>query len=217
METRNVTARHFDTGATSTFTIELPDACPRCKRKVHLSTLSTVHDGTTVCSLYRCGGCKSFFISWGPMGHGRQEKSILEPNLYVKQSFDESIEKLSPDFVKIYNESLAAESTSLFTICGVGYRKALEFLVKDFAIKLNPDKEELIKEQLLAKVIRDYIDSKRIKTLAERTAWIGNDETHYERKHEDLNFSDMKRFISSMLFYVTSEMVAIEADSIDKK
>lgn len=49
------------------------------------------------------------------------------------------------------------------------------------------------------------------------TFWIGNDETHYARKHEDLGLSEMKRFIKAMLTYVESELAFEEAESISRK
>ena len=35
-------------------------------------------------------------------------------------------------FLTIYNQSLSAEDNNLDQIAGIGYRKALEFLIKDY-------------------------------------------------------------------------------------
>ena len=51
--------------------------------------------------------------------------------------------------------------------------------------------------------------------MAERSVWIGNDETHYVRKHEDLDVSDMKRFIIAMVRYVDAELAFEDAESIE--
>lgn len=41
----------------------------------------------------------------------------------------------------------------------MGYRKALEFLVKDYAIFLNQEDEDKIKNASLSSCINNYIDN----------------------------------------------------------
>lgn len=81
---------------------------------------------------------------------------------------------------------------------------------------IHPNDTEKIQSELLGASI-NRIENNRIKTLAQRSAWIGNDETHYARKHEDLGLSEMKRFIKAMLTYVESELAFEEAESISRK
>lgn len=109
-----------------------------------------------------------------------------------------------------------AESQRLYRICGVGYRKALEFLVKDYLRRKNPDDSDKILAEPLGSCIRK-LDDPRIKVLAERSVWIGNDETHYVRKHDDLDLEDMKRFIKAMLNYIESELAFEEAEAIPRR
>ena len=45
-------------------------------------------------------------------------------------------------FADIYFESLKAEKLGLSEIAGMGFRKAVEFLVKDWAIHLKPSDRE---------------------------------------------------------------------------
>ena len=93
-------------------------------------------------------------------------------------------------------------------ICGVGYRKALEFLIKDYLIKKIPRDEEIIKKKLLKDCIKDHIDSTKIKTIAEKAAWLGNDETHYVRKWEDKDLTDLKNLINITVHYILMELQA---------
>ena len=86
----------------------------------------------------------------------------------------------------------------------LGYQPRFENIVWE-------DKDELLGASI------NRIENNRIKTLAQRSAWIGNDETHYARKHEDLGLSEMKRFIKAMLTYVESELAFEEAESISRK
>lgn len=52
-----------------------------------------------------------------------------------------------------------------------GYRKAFEFLVKDYSVSEIPDNESEIKSMSLSQCIKKYIDDVRIKTLVERSAY----------------------------------------------
>ena len=64
---------------------------------------------------------------------------------------------------------------------------------------------------MLSKCITNYVDNEKIKTLAKASAWIGNDETHYVRKHQDYNVQDLKRFIKATVAYVEYELSFTEA------
>ena len=131
-----------------------------------------------------------------------------------KTFFSKGITEISPQFVTIYQQAESAENHSLSEICGLGYRKALEFLIKDYCIFLHPDNEEAIQKKFLSNCIKDYIDNPRIKALAEASAWLGNDETHYIRKHPAYSISDLKVFINATVAFIDSELAVIEAEKL---
>lgn len=66
-------------------------------------------------------------------------------------------------------------------------------------------KPESIKSLMLSPCINKYIDNPKIKTLATASTWLGNDETHYVRKHEDYNIEHLKVFISSVAAFIESD------------
>lgn len=142
---------------------------------------------------------------------------FVEPIKFTKTVFDKKIIKLSPLFDKIYNQALVAETSCLDEIAGLGYRKSLEFLIKDFAIHENPEDEDKIKSMPLAACIKNYIDSPNIKTLATRSAWIGNDEAHYIRKQENRDVSDMKSFIQATVYFISMILITEDAASMEPK
>jgi hypothetical protein len=113
----------------------------------------------------------------------------------LSQDFDETVKNISADLIKIYGQHYSAEQDGLLGICGMGYRKALEFLIKDYLISKSPSNKDEIEQKLLGKCINDYIDDTRIKEMAKKAAWLGNDETHYVRKWEGKNLEDLKRLI----------------------
>ena len=105
------------------------------------------------------------------------------------------IEKLSPSFISIYKQALATESLNLTQVTGLGLRKALEFLVKDYAISKYPNDEEIIKKKNLGSCISDYFKDDYLKGCAQRATWLGNDETHYLRLWENHDIEDLKKLI----------------------
>ena len=113
--------------------------------------------------------------------------------------------------MKIYHQAEIAENSKLKELCGIGYRKALEFLIKDYAISKHPEAQEEIEKSSLSKCIDKFINDNKFKTLAKAATWLGNDETHYVKKHENYNVQDMKRFLSAAIAFVEYELTCDEA------
>lgn len=134
----------------------------------------------------------------------------LFPITIQRSEHSETIKTVSPDFVSSFGEAEVAEKHGLKMICGPGYRKALEFLIKDYVIGSHKDKADEIKKLNLGKCIQDYVADGKVKLVAARAVWLGNDETHYERKWEDKDLNDLKTLIGLTVHW-------IEMDELTKK
>ena len=188
-----------------------PDICPHChKHQVpkYISGLRyTIAPGgdmiKVVEAFFQCtnSDCNKGFIAYYHAG------CLIDTSIgtFEKKEFSEIIETISPQFSIIYNQAYFAEQNNLNQITGVGYRKALEFLIKDYAIKNNPPEEESIKKELLMQVITKYIDDSKIKDVAKRAVWLGNDETHYIRKWEDKDLSFLTKLIDLTIHWIEAE------------
>ena len=191
--------------------------CPMCKHaikpfKMYGVYYSTGENQKNVTLLYRCQNCYDSFILQFDDVYSTTSRSMFEnttkhvkisPIKFKEQTFDDLINNTSPTFVKIYNQALSAETQGLDEIAGIGYRKALEFLIKDFTISKNPDKEDEIKKCLLGKCINEYIDNPQLKTAASRAIWLGNDQTHYVQKFEDKDINDLKLLIRLTVHWIS--------------
>jgi hypothetical protein len=129
----------------------------------------------------------------------------------------QTISKVSPDFCAIYDQAYKAEQYGLGLVAGPGYRKALEFLIKDYIISGFTEKDEAlaakkatVEKTLLGTCIAAYIKSEQIKEIAKRAAWLGNDETHYVRKWEDKDLKDLKKLISLTIHWIEIETLTGE-------
>ncbi|MDY5635237.1 MAG: hypothetical protein SPF57_02590 [Streptococcus orisratti] len=203
--------------------IDTPSTCPHCGR-----TMSPQHVGESRSSdkssysnkghfsvIFRCSfeDCLKYFVV--EYIHSEPSRGIAVDYSYrppIKVRLPENVEKVSPTFVEIYSQATVAESEKLDQIAGVGYRKAAEFLIKDYVISKNPDDEETIKKNMLGKVISDYLsDFPKLQALAKSVAWIGNDETHYVRRHNNKDLQDLKRFILASAQFIAADYDADDA------
>lgn len=198
---------------TSSIKMNIPDICPHCGKSllpIHLISLDVYScNNQGIASIYLCNSCNQFFftISYRPDYYNETVfLALTYPVLKESVKISSSVEAISPNFVKIYNQAINAENNELDEICGMGYRKALEFLIKDFAIYKFPEKSEDIIKCTLSNCIKKYCTNDRIKTLATACAWIGNDECHYIRKHEDYSVESLKAFINATVTFIESEL-----------
>ena len=112
--------------------------CPYCHSKITPDYLFC-HEGCVfaLCTNSNCG--KHLILTHDSLG---QYTVVPQNSLPKSKSFSTIIKDISPSFDSIYNQAFCAEQLSLDQICGVGYRKALEFLIKDYQIStLESDAE----------------------------------------------------------------------------
>lgn len=212
------------------FTIQIaapPDQCPRCHHHIdpvwrfaRFDAVFPTHGDLEVQAVYQCprAECKQLFIALFEFPN-RQMLSALnamistfklkrtEPLSPKTQEFPAEITKVSPSFVRIFNQALAAEAYGLSDIAGPGYGKALEFLIKDFLVASHPEDAAIIKVELLGTVIRNRVSDPRIKDCAERGAWLRNDETHYERRWANKDIQDLKTVITLTVNWIHSSLL----------
>jgi len=209
-----------------------PDECPICHRTI---IPEIPYQGFVTQDLlemyFRCPNpnCSRLFIalyrfdpgiSQGkPTQHFNYERSLpVEPKPIIVTA---DISELSPSFVKIVAQAQSAEDQGLDEIAGPGFRKALEFLIKDFAISLTPDDEARneIRRVPLNTVITKYLSGEKLPVVSKRAAWLGNDETHYERRWVGKDLQDLKKLIAAVEHFIAMEklVAALPSEMPDAK
>lgn len=215
-------------------TFEDITTCPSCGCKINPDIINPVlifkSDSTSLSVQYFCTNCNSSFIAEfdaekdpsksqsSSLQYFRTKKlNFVAPKRIERIIFDPLIEQLSPNFVEIYNQAMAAESYDLNQMSGIGLRKALEFLIKDFLIAEIPVEKEIIEGMPLGKCIQDKIDNPQLQIASQRATWLGNDQTHYVQKYEDKDIDDLKRLIRLSVHWVSLILETKEAETIEKK
>lgn len=197
-----------------------PEKCPHChvdidaKFKMAFFKGFEVNEKKDIEAIYVCPRtkCAKLFIAYYELNDGIKYilKDVSIGKLFETEKHDDLIKKVSPNFVEIYNQADFAEQMKFNQITGISYRKALEFLIKDYVIYMNPEDSDKIKKISLKVCIDEYINTEKIQKLSTAAHWLGNDEAHYLKKWETKDIEDLKKLIRTCCRYIAYELHADE-------
>jgi hypothetical protein len=200
-----------------------PDSCPVCHRGIEpirtkVDFFANLPTSSSLERVFRCPrkDCQHLFVARYKLADGSANFFNLSQCVPAEprdEEYPPELKKISPDFCAIHNEAHKAEQLGLLLVCGPGYRKALEFLIKDYLIvkSATDDDKKRIPEMPLMNCIKQYVTEDRIKITAARAVWLGNDETHFVRKWEDKDLKDMKKFIQLTCYWIQSAQLTDDA------
>lgn len=209
----------------------LPDKCPVCHHRIEPQIIGDpqIVKGQHVYHVLRCPSqeCKTPFfgvynyVQQEPSGIFAYSYSHSTPIVPTKPDRSRNIEAVSPSFYAIFDQANAAEQYGLSEIAGPGHRKALEFLIKDYASREARERLEqataasdavaaaaaqsdvdTVRSMALANVIANRIQDDDVRDMAARAAWLGNDETHYTRLWANHDLEDLKHLLSLVTGFV---------------
>lgn len=198
--------------------VNLSDTCPYCKHSVSLNAAFCDKDKDGLLFVFRCPipRCKHLFaVRW------KDGISTTFPAIADMKEVPAEITKISSNFYETFKQANIAEHMGLDKICGMGYRRAAEYLVKDFLLYIgNTDKtKEQIYKMSFASAI-SALPSQELKDIAKASSWLGNDETHTFRIWLDMSTEDLKAYIKSLasfiMFKANAEKAKTMIDSKDK-
>ena len=206
--------------------LEDPNICPHCHvtNNPHYQWIIQTKDTDNIdcfLSAWLCSNakCNKAFIAQYKLSGGNfvftrnlnglpKGPDWPKPIVELKSgNIDSEGNQLQSKFIKTYLQSLEAENYGLDELAGMGYRKAIEYLVKDWAIQNKPDEKEKIEESWLGGVIKGYYDGD-LKEILERATWLGNDQAHYNKLFEEFDIEVLKELI---------DLIMVELDRQFKK
>ena len=89
----------------------------------------------------------------------------------------------------------------------MGFRKALEFLIKDFAIYLFPNDKDIIEDMKLVNAI-DKLDNPYISNTANPLRKVLNDEVHYYKKFEKVEVDNIDKLINYLVLLIDAHFTS---------
>lgn len=211
-----------------------PRQCMHCNQTGVQNFISGIitggtHDKYSAIAVFTCPLCSStsihYLIQFKVVKQGFHHSVYESVNsIPHKRENNENIsfelEIQFPDFFEIYYQSEKAENENLDQLAGMGYRKALEFLVTDYLLQYPVDtaSEDWIKDPrtTLGNKI-SQIPSSRMQTLAKAASFLGNDETHYTRRHPEHDVESLKAFIKVLLSEIENEIEFRKAEELINK
>ena len=201
---------------------ESPSECPICHRYIEPTFIAGHFEKNDIAAAtFFCKGCERVFISRFEIVEFNEKNlrdkfyivKLLEslPTVYEDIKFEKPINELCPDFSNIYNQSRHAENLGFSEICGMGYRKAIERLIKAYCSKLDADNRDVIYSESLGATI-NRLEDKEIRSLAFAIKEIGNDNTHSIQKY-DYSIQEMKSFIEALIHFISYHLLALQAQN----
>lgn len=200
---------------TSTTTLEnrkymKVSTCPYCNISTDATQIGikpfAIENGLVADGIYKCTSCdKIFHVSYVKLN----DENVFTPySVYPNfqgRDFSDELKNTSPRFIKLYNQAYKAEYDNNLELAGCGYRNALEVLIKDFAINvLKEKKEEVVKIKLYG-AIGKYLSDVDMSKCADVVRILGNDNTHYERDYENIDFKVLKQYLNIFI-----EMIKVQ-------
>lgn len=217
-----------NTGINYFLEIEKPNICPKCKTAIFpiLDTYSEItHNKLSeeiFTVVFLCPKCQEHFVTNYKIIYDNQRRCAINIGYSMNKAVDNdipnNIKTLSPKFVEIYEQALTAYENGLNELVGIGFRKSIEFLVKDYLIDVKCLPREEVEKMFLANAIHK-LEENDVTLLAEKITWLGNDETHYVRKHTEVEnpIETTLSFIKTLYTHLNYKLVVLEASKIQKK
>lgn len=206
MKTKN---RIFFPTSSEKFESVIPVECPHCGAystpQISAHT-SLSYSGMKIWLFIFYNDCcdKQSFAIYKKQGGNAEFLGIL-PVVHKLPQLPESLGKISPRFVALYQQSFDAEQNSYFELAGSGYRNAIEVLIKDFAIQELKVPEKEVRKKSLSQAIETYLPNINASVSADVMRVLGNDYTHYERRYEDVDFQVLKRYLQIFINSIDCE------------
>jgi hypothetical protein len=197
----------------------LPDTCPICNTVIAPHILYTYvlqndnHNITLSHSFFGCPKCSKTFCVTYRISEYTSNRGVYSsypihtlPYPENKMPISESIEKSFPVAMDLFRQAEKAENFELSDLSGMGYRKALEFLIKDALIELNIEGRENVVKLTLCQAIDKCADAPKLRKAAHAARDLGNDFAHYEQRCDADDISALKSLLKQTFYWLDAEL-----------
>lgn len=157
--------------------------------------------------MYTCNRCRKKYLATYDVDVRSHSGSFgaFYPTVSTTYTND-IIEPVSPRFIAMYNQAYRAEQAGDIELAAVGYRQALECMVKDYAIaELGKSHEEVASKSLYNAIV-EYLETDLVST-ADVIRILGNDYAHYERRHMEVDFPILKRYMGIFIQLLETKLL----------
>lgn len=176
---------------TQNLTISILSICPYCSVANNPITkhfgVSKINGNDIVSFIHTCPLCNKSTATIQEISE-KKGTIIAEYPLTLEGNFSENIEKVSQGFIKMYNQAFTSEQLNNIELAGMGYRCALEILIKDYALYFNLDTKENIAKLNLNRSIQTFFQTEIESFIsADVVRILGNEHAHWDKSEENSN------------------------------
>lgn len=196
--------------ASYTFKYRKPATCPYCNVGTDATYESKYavpfNGGQLLLATCKCTACgKIFFFACEKSTAPIAQNVCTYPTISVKPYENKHLAAISERFIEIYNQALEAEFAGHLELAAIGFRTALEILIKDFAINILKEPEDSVTSKKLCPAIGTYLHQEEMVKTADVVRILGNDYTHYKRKYPEHDFVLLKTYMEIFLKQIEVE------------
>ena len=166
----------------------VPDLCPNCGVSNNpTNRIEGFFNSGNSCILallsHRCPSCGKYHWTLQNLYGNKQDPEMLfvYPSVQLT-SMDSKIVSLSPRFEKMYHSAERSENIGDYDLAGMGYRAALEILIKDYAVQFtNESKDKIAGYKLNDAIAHFYKNEQTAQVSADVVRIYGNDYAHWDQ------------------------------------
>lgn len=191
--------------------IEIPTLCPHCNVGFGpKNVLRNTFDNETdffIFFTHQCNVCFKYCLTLQKVDG---DESVLL-TLYPKEQeryFEPLITNLSPRFVDMYNSTFKCEQAGAVELAGIGYRAAMELLIKDYALDFElASYEEIAKKNLNRCIDTFFKNDSGAFISADVVRLLGNNYAHWDKTEEQLDLQTLKAYLELVVQSVYAKLL----------
>lgn len=146
----------------------------------------------------RCTCCDKLFAGMYTIENGIAGTLGAYPTAAAVDDVDPILADCSPRFAELYQQANACYARGYIDLAGMGFRAALECLVKDFAIKYKNIPKTKAADKHLDKAISEYLGDIPLRNAADVVRMLGNDYSHFKRKYENYDIETLLDYMNTL-------------------
>jgi hypothetical protein len=191
-----------------------PDMCPICQTRITPNVMTggvggRIYEGNlTVVFICPSDSCREYFFGYYEKKNGQYAYLTCRPKETAVPRLPDFVVRISANYCEMYDECYRAEAQGLRQVAGFGYRKALEFLIKDYLVSRRPEDRAAIEGTPLATCIETYVGDANVRDVGRRAVWLGKDES--QRNWTDKDLRDLKSVLELVLRWIETEYLTAE-------
>ena len=204
-------ASDFQSSSSEYHLIEIPTLCPQ--GGVGFGPTNEVQksfkdrDNLFFFFTHKCNVCFKYSLTLQQKNDDQTKLLALYPK-EQERYFDPLINKLSPRFVAMYNSAFQAEQSDSPELAGIGYRAAMELLIKDYALDFElASYEEIAKKNLNRSIDTFFKNDDGAFISADVVRLLGNNYAHWDKKEEQLDLQTLKAYLDLVLQSIYAKLL----------